>query len=167
MHVTKTVFSSRPQYINNFVCLFVFLLLLLLLLLFVCFLVVVVVVVVVDLLLLLLLTCCFPASEADFLLLFVWWFLLLLVSLGCLGVWGLGVGGWGGGEREVTTKLTSVGSDKVLDELRLHHWLQHHQHLSVGCTVVTCCGPFLHRQVKSVARAAEAIGDVVLAGWTH
>ena len=64
-------------------------------------------------------------------------------------------------------KLTSVRSQKVLDELRLHHRFQHHQHLSVGFTVVTCCGPFLQRQVKSVARAAEAIGDVVLAGWTH
>ena len=64
-------------------------------------------------------------------------------------------------------KPTSVRSQKVLDELRLHHRFQHHQHLSVGFTVITCCGPFLHQQVKSVARAAEAIGNVVLAGWTH
>ena len=64
-------------------------------------------------------------------------------------------------------KHTSVRSHKVLDELCLHHRFQHHQHLSVGCTVITCCGPVLHRQVKSVARAAEAIGNVVLAGWTH
>ena len=64
-------------------------------------------------------------------------------------------------------KPTCVRNQKVLHELRLHNWFEDHQHLSVGCTVITCYGPFLHLQFKSVARAAEAIGNVVLAGWTH
>ena len=63
--------------------------------------------------------------------------------------------------------LTHVGSQKVLDKLCLHHWLQHQQHLAVGCTCVTCYGPGLLWQLSPVARACQTISDVVFAGWTH